>query len=217
MDIGQGSRSATEDSENRFYELIESLPMVAVQGYDRHRRVIYWNEASARIYGYSRDEALGELLEDLIIPDHMRTGVIEAHRNWLEKNISIPSDELELKHKEGHLVPVYSSHVMIKQDSGECEMFCIDISLEEQKQARDELYRRASFDDLTGLPNRHFMEAELSSRLDEADRLHQEVAVVFIDLDNFKIINDTRGHHHGDSLLIAVAETLRAELRGGGG
>ena len=118
MDIGQGSRSATEDSENRFYELIESLPMVAVQGYDRHRRVIYWNEASARIYGYSRDEALGELLEDLIIPDHMRTGVIEAHRNWLEKNISIPSDELELKHKEGHLVPVYSSHVMIKQDSG---------------------------------------------------------------------------------------------------
>ena len=76
MDIGQGSRSATEDSENRFYELIESLPMVAVQGYDRHRRVIYWNEASARLYGYSRDEALGQLLEDLIIPDHMRNGVI---------------------------------------------------------------------------------------------------------------------------------------------
>ena len=215
MDIGQGSRSATEDSENRFYELIESLPMVAVQGYDRYRRVIYWNEASTRLYGYSHEEALGQLLEDLIIPDHMRNAVIDAHRNWLEKNISIPADELELKHKEGHLVPVYSSHAMIKQDSGACEMFCIDISLEEQKQARDELYRRASFDDLTGLPNRHFMEAELSSRLDEADRLHQEVAVVFIDLDNFKIINDTRGHHHGDSLLIAVAETLRAELRGG--
>ena len=215
MDMRQGIRSATEDSENRFYELIESLPMVAVQGYDRYRRVIYWNEASTRLYGYSHEEALGQLLEDLIIPDHMRNAVIDAHRNWLEKNISIPADELELKHKEGHLVPVYSSHAMIKQDSGACEMFCIDISLEEQKQARDELYRRASFDDLTGLPNRHFMEAELSSRLDEADRLHQEVAVVFIDLDNFKIINDTRGHHHGDSLLIAVAETLRAELRGG--
>ena len=215
MDMRQGIRSATEDSENRFYELIESLPMVAVQGYDRYRRVIYWNEASTRLYGYSHEEALGQLLEDLIIPDHMRNAVIDAHRNWLEKNISIPADELELKHKEGHLVPVYSSHAMIKQDSGACEMFCIDISLEEQKQARDELYRRASFDDLTGLPNRHFMEAELSSRLDEADRLHQELAVVFIDLDNFKIINDTLGHHHGDSLLKAVAETLRAELRGG--
>ncbi|MAK48403.1 MULTISPECIES: EAL domain-containing protein [unclassified Marinobacter] len=215
MDMRQGIRSATEDSENRFYELIESLPMVAVQGYDRYRRVIYWNEASTRLYGYSHEEALGQLLEDLIIPDHMRNAVIDAHRNWLEKNISIPSDELELKHKEGHLVPVYSSHVMIKQESGACEMFCIDISLEEQKQARDELYRRASFDDLTGLPNRHFMEAELSSRLDEADRLQQELAVVFIDLDNFKIINDTRGHHHGDSLLKAVAETLRGELRGG--
>ncbi|MBO6812215.1 MULTISPECIES: putative bifunctional diguanylate cyclase/phosphodiesterase [Marinobacter] len=211
----QGFRSAIEDGESRFYELIESLPMIAVQGYDRQRRVIYWNDASARLYGYSRQEALGQLLEDLVIPDHMRDGVIEAHRDWLENNISIPSDELELKHKEGHLVPVYSSHVMIKQESGACEMFCIDISLEEQKRARDELYRRASFDDLTGLPNRHFMEAELSSRLDEADRLQQELAVVFIDLDNFKIINDTLGHHHGDSLLKAVAETLRAELRGG--
>lgn len=215
MQNRKGFRSVTEDSENRFYELIESLPMVAVQGYDRHRRVIYWNEASERIYGYSREEAFGQLLEDLIIPDYMRNGVIEAHRNWLENNISIPADELELQHKDGYLVPVYSSHVMIKQESGACEMFCIDISLEEQKRARDELYRRASFDDLTGLPNRHFMEAELSSRLDEADRLEHELAVVFIDLDNFKIINDTRGHHHGDNLLKAVADTLTAELRGG--
>lgn len=211
----KGTRSPTEDSDHRFYELIESLPMVAVQGYDKHRRVIYWNEASARLYGYSREEAHGQLLEDLIIPNHMRNGVVAAHRNWLENNISIPAEELELKHKQGHLVPVFSSHVMIKQEIGACEMFCIDISLEEQKRAKDELYRKASFDDLTGLPNRHFMETELSARLEQAHRQQQELAVVFIDLDNFKVINDTLGHHHGDNLLKAVAETLRTELRGG--
>ncbi|MBU2955987.1 putative bifunctional diguanylate cyclase/phosphodiesterase [Marinobacter sp. F3R08] len=211
----KGILSASEQSENKFYELIESLPMVAVQGYDRQRRVIYWNQASARLYGYSREEAQGQLLEDLIIPDHMRDDVIKAHSEWLQNTASIPAEELELKHKNGHLVPVYSSHVMLKQETGECEMFCIDISLEEQKRARDELYQRASFDDLTGLPNRHLMEAELASRLDEADRLQQEVAVVFIDLDNFKVINDTLGHHHGDKLLKAVAETLKRELRGG--
>ncbi|WP_372995533.1 putative bifunctional diguanylate cyclase/phosphodiesterase [Marinobacter sp.] len=207
------SQSSLDRSERKFYEFIESLPMVAVQGYDRNRRVIYWNEASRRLYGYTRQEAQGRLLEELIIPDYMREGVIQAHNNWLENNISIPAAELELKHKEGHLVPVYSSHVMIKQDTGECEMFCIDISLQEQKKAREELYRNATFDDLTELPNRRFMEAELSARLDEASRLERELAVVFIDLDNFKLINDTLGHHHGDKLLKAVADTLRKELR----
>ncbi|MGM0952380.1 MAG: putative bifunctional diguanylate cyclase/phosphodiesterase [Pseudomonadota bacterium] len=199
--------------EQRFYELIESLPMIAVQGYDKNRRVIYWNDASRRLYGYTREEAQGQLLEDLIIPGHMREGVIEAHRNWLDKNISIPSEEIELKHKEGHFVPVYSSHVMIKQDTGDCEMFCIDISLQEQKSAREELYRMASFDDLTQLPNRRLMEAELSARLSEADRMKRPIAVVFIDLDNFKLINDTLGHHYGDKLLLAVAEALKNEIR----
>lgn len=206
---------AANPSEQKFYELIESLPMVAVQGYDRNRRVIYWNEASTRIYGYSRQEALGQLLEDLIIPKAMREGVIAAHDAWLRKGISIPAEEIDLKHKDGHLIPVYSSHVMIKQDTGECEMFCIDISLLEQKRAREELYRRACFDDLTGLPNRRLMETELTARLAEADRLNHEVAVVFIDLDNFKLINDTMGHHHGDRLLKAVAEILERELRVG--
>lgn len=187
-------RASAKQSEQDFYELIESLPMVAVQGYDRKRRVIYWNDASRHLYGYTREEAEGQLLEDLIIPDHMREGVIDAHRDWLESNISIPPEEIELKHKDGHLVPVYSSHVMIKQDTGDCEMFCIDVSLQEQKKANDKLQWMANFDDLTQLPNRRMMEVELSARLMEAERRQSgEIAVVFIDLDNFKLINDTWG------------------------
>ncbi len=207
------SLTYVKHSEQRFYELIESLPMVAVQGYDKSRRVIYWNDASRRLYGYTREEAQGQLIEDLIIPGYMRESVIDAHRNWLNKNISIPSEEIDLKHKEGHFVPVYSSHVMIKQDSGECEMFCIDISLQEQKKAREELHWMANFDDLTQLPNRRLMEVELSARLSEANRIKRPMAVVFIDLDNFKLINDTLGHHYGDKLLWEVAEAFRTEIR----
>ena len=209
------SPAATKQSEQIFYELIENLPMVAVQGYDRTRRVIYWNDASRRLYGYTREEAEGQLLEDLIIPDHIRDDVIKAHQDWLDNNISIPAEEIELKHKEGHFVPVYSSHVMIKQAIGDCEMFCIDISLQEQKKANDKLQWMASFDDLTQLPNRRLMEVELSARLAEAERRpNGEVAVVFIDLDNFKLINDTLGHHYGDELLRAVAEGFKEEIRG---
>lgn len=207
------SLSAVKQSEQKFYELIESLPMVAVQGYNKKRQVIYWNEASRRLYGYTREEAQGRLLEDLIIPDFMRKDVIKAHQNWLDKNISIPAEEIELRHKDGHFVPVYSSHVMIKQDSGDCEMFCIDISLQEQKKAREELRKMASFDDLTQLPNRRLMEVELSARLAEAGRFKRDMAVVFIDLDNFKLINDTLGHHFGDQLLKQVADAMKAEIR----
>ncbi|RUO19006.1 GGDEF domain-containing protein [Aliidiomarina iranensis] len=208
------SAPASKKSEQRFYELIESMPMVAVQGYDKQRRVIYWNDASRVIYGYTREEAEEQLLEDLIIPTHMREHVINAHQNWLDNNISIPAQELELQHKDGHLVPVFSSHVMIKQDTGECEMFCIDISLQEQKKAQDKLHWMANYDALTELPNRRLMEIELATRIAEAKRrANGEVAVVFIDLDNFKIINDTLGHHRGDELIRAVAASLQAETR----
>lgn len=208
------AKPETRDSEQKFYELIESLPMVAVQGYDRNRQVIYWNEASRRLYGYTREEAQGQLLEDLIIPEKMREGTISAHHNWLTNNVSIPAEEIELQHKDGHLVPVYSSHVMIRQDTGECEMFCIDISLEAQKKANEKLNQMANFDDLTHLPNRRLLEVELAARIVKAERFPaSELAVIFIDLDNFKLINDTLGHHHGDELLSAVAKSLKKETR----
>lgn len=214
MTDNDGASANLRRSEQNFYELIESLPMVAVQGYDRNRRVIYWNDASRRIYGYTREEAEGQLLEDLIIPANMRNIVIKAHEDWLEKNISIPAAELELRHKDGHNVPVYSSHVMIKQDTGECEMFCVDICLAEQKEARQELQWLASFDKLTELPNRRMMEFELETRLAKANRKsNDQVAVVFIDLDNFKMINDTLGHHYGDELLRKVANSLNTQVR----
>ncbi|MGO1463111.1 MAG: PAS domain S-box protein [Marinobacter sp.] len=169
------------DSEQRFYELIESLPMVAVQGYNRKRQVIYWNEASRRLYGYTREEAQGRRLEDLIIPDNMREDTIAAHHNWLTNNVSIPAEEVELKHKSGHFVPVYSSHVMIRQDTGECEMFCIDISLEVQKKATEKLNYMANFDDLTHLPNRRLLEIELSARIAKAERVPgSELAVILL-------------------------------------
>nr|WP_223287303.1 PAS domain-containing protein [Halomonas elongata] len=82
-------RRQYQESEQRFRALLESLPKVAVQGYDRDRRVIYWNEASTTLYGYTADEASGRLLEDLIIPDEMREGMIEAHRAWVEEGKEI--------------------------------------------------------------------------------------------------------------------------------
>ena len=129
----------TNSNENKFVELLSKIPNVAVQGYNKYREVIYWNEASEKIYGYTKEEALGKQLEDLIIPDFMKDDVILFHTNWLEKGEAIPSGELPLEHKNGSTVYVYSSHVMLGEDSDYPEMFCIDIDLTKQKKQEEVL------------------------------------------------------------------------------
>ncbi len=81
--------------------------------------------------------------------------------------------------------------------------------------ATEELSRRALHDQLTGLPNRTLFWDRLSHRLSLADRRQTRFAVLFLDLDNFKAVNDTLGHAAGDRLLVDVAWRIRAELRAG--
>ncbi|SEG08889.1 putative bifunctional diguanylate cyclase/phosphodiesterase [Marinobacterium lutimaris] len=208
------SAESDASGERLFVQLIDTLPKVSVQGYDRNRRVIYWNSSSADIYGYSKEEALGRKLEDLIIPAEMAADVIRLHKDWMEKGIAIPSAELVLKHKDGRPVPVYSSHVMLKEHTSSPEMFCIDVDLREQYTAREELRALATTDALTGLPNRRFLAGELSRLICQKQVSNEQFAVLFIDLDLFKEVNDTLGHTWGDKLLGAVAERLKSELLG---
>jgi PAS domain S-box-containing protein len=142
-DITERRRSydALRASEQRFRALFDDLPRIAVQGYDRNRRVVYWNRASQALYGYAPEEAVGRLLEDLIIPDPMRTDVVAAVEAWTAGGRAIPAGELTLRRKDGSPVTVYSSHVMQRGANGEPEMYCIDVDLTELVGYRDQLER----------------------------------------------------------------------------
>ena len=128
-----------EKSEQRFRNLFESTPKISVQGYNRERQVIYWNDASEHLYGYTKAEAIGQQLEDLVFPLEMRQGVIDAIQNWLINGQLIPADELNLIRKDGSRVTVYSSHLMLTNTEGEQELYCLDIDLSEQKQTEENL------------------------------------------------------------------------------
>ena len=137
-----GRKQAEEElkaSEERFLSIFSNISNIAVQGYDKDRKVTFWNKASEKLYGYSHDEAMSRKLEELIIPDEIREIVISWIRNWHESDIRIPNGELVLMKKDKSPVQVYSSHVMIKKSNGEKEMFCIDIDITERKQAEEEL------------------------------------------------------------------------------
>ncbi|MGR4067864.1 PAS domain S-box protein [Billgrantia sp. C5P2] len=126
--LRSGSKACQGDS--RFRLLLESLPNVAVQGYDRKRRVIYWNEESVRLYGYQAEEAAGRYLEELIIPEPMQAQVIRDHSAWLREGKAIPPGRLVLRDKQGNPVPVYSYHVMLDEFSEDPVMFCVDVRLD---------------------------------------------------------------------------------------
>ncbi|MDK9687054.1 GGDEF domain-containing phosphodiesterase [Halomonas sp. LC1] len=197
------------ESEQRFRSLLESLPKVAVQGYDRDRRVIYWNEGSTRLYGYTAEEAQGQLLEDLIIPAFMRDGVIQAHRAWIEKGVAISARELELKHKTGEPVSVYSQHLMLNEHTDSPLLFCVDVDLSGQKRAHRELEFATRFDRLTHLPNRQTFEVDLDGLLDSCRRLGHGLVTIYVDIDHFVEINDALGYDQGDRLLVELTRRLR--------
>lgn len=135
------------ESEERFRMIFESLPKLSVQGYNKDREVIYWNKASEEIYGYSKEQALGRKLEELIIPDNLKEDVIRDVSNWMDHGLKIPSSELELKRADGTPLPVFSNHIMLETPEGERELYCIDIDLtnlkltEEKLRENEERYR----------------------------------------------------------------------------
>lgn len=139
ISLQKRDEQALRESEQRFRQLFEHTPRIAVQGYDRDRRVIYWNQASTQLYGYSLQDAMGKRLEDLIIPPAQRSQVINAINTWLVGGPPIPAGELQLQRKDGRKVWVYSSHTMLRNNRNQLELYCVDIDLSEQRAIHGEL------------------------------------------------------------------------------
>ena len=130
-----------QQSEARFSSIFESVENIAVQGYDQNRQIIFWNPASVTLYGYTKEEALGQKIEDLIIPQSMREQAIYAIEQWLTNNRPIPTGERTLQNNRGQLVQVFSSYTLLRSADNKNELYCLDVDISELKQAQKELHR----------------------------------------------------------------------------
>ncbi|MGE5386446.1 MAG: putative bifunctional diguanylate cyclase/phosphodiesterase [Betaproteobacteria bacterium] len=321
-------------SEALFHKLFDEAETMSIQGYLPDGTVIYWNHASETLYGYTAAEALGANLLDLIIPPAMRSAVAAEVHGMFKTGRAAPPSRLYLRHRDGHVVPVYSSHTVVAAPSGTPILFCMDTDMSaldraeaelrvaatafesqqgmviadangvvlrvnrafsqitgysaaevvgrtpgkiisdrhppkfyqaiiqslheagywqgeilsrhkngeiredwvtiaavknhqgqvthyvathtditQQKRAEAKIIHLAFYDPLTQLPNRRLLLDRLKQAVVATQRNESAGALLFIDLDNFKTLNDTLGHDVGDHLLQQVAGRLKLTVR----
>jgi PAS domain S-box-containing protein len=147
---------ALKESEERFRRLFEEAP-VAIQGYTPDGVVCFWNKANESTYGYTKEEAVGKNILDLIIPEELRAQAAHIIRHGAQTGDMPPSGELLLRRKNGTRIPVLSSHVAIVRKSGETELYCLDNDLSEQKRLKTELQQTHKMQ--SELQQTHKMEA----------------------------------------------------------
>jgi len=171
------------------------------------------NKAFTTITGYKKEEVVGKN------PNVMKS---VKHDKALFRKMSKAlhetgswSGEVFDRRKNGELYPKWLSNYAVKNDHNEITHYVTiftDITL--RKETENKLKQLAHYDPLTGLPNRtHFIE-RLKWAIDVAKRNNKQTALMFLDLDRFKVINDTLGHHAGDLLLVEVARRLEKCVRG---
>jgi diguanylate cyclase (GGDEF)-like protein/PAS domain S-box-containing protein len=180
---------------------------------DTEGGLLYWNRACERLSGYTADElgGSGAVLE--LIPEEERPtawGVAEA----LARGESPVPAEAHWRTRSGELRLIsWSSTALTAEDGTVTHIVGTGIDITERRHLEDRLRHLADHDDLTGLINRRRFQEELERHLAEGRRYGMTGALLVLDLDGFKAVNDNHGHSAGDHVLRGVAEALKNRLR----
>jgi diguanylate cyclase len=179
---------------------------------DREGRIVWVNAAFVRLSGYSEKEAIGQtprFLQSGVQTDEFYKALwstIVAGKAW--------RGEVVDRHKDGHLYTIDEVVTPLRDENGAVTHFLAvqhDVTLRKEERERDHFL--AYHDALTGLPNRSHFLGVVEKAIADARRKATGLALLFLDLDHFKSVNDNLGHHIGDQLLIAVTERLNAAVR----
>jgi diguanylate cyclase (GGDEF)-like protein/PAS domain S-box-containing protein len=186
---------------------IDGIHLVDLQG-----NLVEFNDAFCQMLGYTREEATSLKVFDWdanFSPDELRSRL----KDFITNN---RRDRFETVHrrKNGSLINVEIGCSTMEAD-GEQYLLALSRDITARKQAESEIHSLAFYDALTRLPNRRLLMDRLHQAMASSTRNQQHGAILFLDLDNFKSLNDTRGHDIGDLLLIEVARRLQDCVREG--
>lgn len=199
----------TLDLSDMVYQAIgEAIIVVSMDG-----RIVAVNPAATRLTAYAEDELIDQ-------PAEMLKSTPEEHffSNELEPLLAKTghwAGTAWLRRKDGKLIQEWLRiDTIYDQRAGKSLRICMFSPITDQKRAEQTIWRQANFDVLTGLPNRSMFRERLEYDIQKAGRAAQQLALMFIDLDQFKEVNDTLGHDIGDGLLRQAAARLTSCVRG---
>ena len=174
--------------------------------------VTSWNKGAEKVFGFLSHEMIGKPMT-MVFPKNR----LDEEKTILAKIASgekVDHFETIRMHKSGHEIHVSATISPIMDDFGNvigASKIARDIS--DKIESQKTLHHHANYDMLTSLPNRRLFMDRLGQEISKAKRSQLTVAIIFIDLDRFKVINDSLGHDNGDSLLIQIASRFKARLR----
>ena len=207
----RAAHRADQETLTALRKAVDSLPIgVTITGTDG--RILFANPAEHELHGYAAGELIGRPGRDLVAPELAQPLTVEEMRHlrtWKRERHNV--------RKDGSQFPAQLiSDVILGADGAPLGIVTICEDISDRKLAEQQLFRHAFYDDLTGLPNRVLFLERLGRAVGRArGRTDGGFAVLFLDLDRFKTVNDGLGHHVGDLLLVAIARRLEACVRPG--
>ena len=202
------------DSEARLSATIDTALDAVVQ-MDNKGLIIKWSNRAEEIFGWLTAEAIGREMGETIVPLQYR----EAHHRGLKHFLAtgegpVLNTRIEIigLHRNGHEFPIELSIAPFKID-GEYAFSAFIRDISEAKAADDKITKLAFYDALTGLPNRNMFYDKLEDEMKKSDSSGLPVAVMLLDVDRFKEVNDKLGHAQGDLLLVEAARRITACVR----
>ncbi|ABL00595.1 bifunctional diguanylate cyclase/phosphodiesterase [Pelobacter propionicus] len=203
------SRKERKDTEKRYRSVISQASDIILLVDIDSRRILEANLAFQRLLNYAPDKATQLTLYDIMEDD--RSGVDWRINRILSEKVCFLGEHT-VRAEDGSMVEVDLNANLVSY--GEQQVICMVLrDISERKRFEGELMHMAHHDALTGLPNRTLFFDRLRQGLYKKERSGKMLAVIYLDLDRFKIINDTLGHHTGDMLLKEVADRLRGVVR----
>lgn len=179
---------------------------------DAENRIVVTNPAFTQLTGYTAEEVLGK---DPKILASGRTTREEYKEMWQDlRETNFWQGEIWDRRKDGTLYPKWMQITAIRDSNNDIANYVASFTdISEKHEASARLAHLATHDALTNLPNRFSFESQLRQAMNACKRENLQLALLLIDLDRFKTINDTMGHHAGDALLVEVARRLKECVR----
>jgi diguanylate cyclase (GGDEF)-like protein/PAS domain S-box-containing protein len=210
--LGKETENFLRHSEAKMREQAELLDQAreAIIVRETDHRIRYWNKGAERLYGWTSQEVLGRSARDVLYDE---TGQFEVANKALFET-GAWSGEIRQRRKDGSSLTSEAYWTLVRDADGRpISIFSINNDISKRKEAEARIQRLAYFDTLTGLPNRPRLLDRLRHFLDISARSGSAGALMFLDLDRFKLLNDTMGHDVGDIMLQQVARRLLSCVR----